>query len=80
MDDRGVLDRSPEETKKFTASPRLPDCLCDPPSLLLNGYRESAREGNFSLSLSIEVTNEWSHASTSLMTQWRTQKQFRILL
>jgi hypothetical protein len=44
LDDREVGVRVPVDSRIFS-SPRRPDGLCDPPSLLSNGYRGSFPEG-----------------------------------
>jgi hypothetical protein len=62
-----VRSSSPGKDKRFFCSPKRPDWLCGPPSLLLNGYRGSfprtKRPGfavNHSSVASVEVNKEWS--------------------
>jgi hypothetical protein len=80
LDGRGVEVRVPVE-ERFFSSPRRPDRLWSPPSLLSSGYRElfpwglkrPGREADHSLPTSAEIKNMWNHPpSPSTTTSWRT--------
>jgi hypothetical protein len=71
LDDQGVGVQVPEESSVFS-SPRHPDWLWDPPSLLFNGYqvffspgvKRPGREADHSPPTSAEVKKTWLHRST----------------
>ena len=62
-----------------STSPKCPDRLWGPPSLLFNGYRDSlpgvvqpGREADHSRSPSAEVKNEWNYTSSTFIALTRT--------
>jgi len=73
--------------KRFLSSPKYPDRLWGPPSLLFNRYRgsvpaekRSGRDIDHSPPYSTEVKNEWSYSSTPFYTpSWYGQVQIFLL-
>ena len=66
-----------------SSSPKCPDRLWGPPSLLFNGYRDSlpgvvrpGREADHSPSPSAEVKNEWSYTSSTFIAWTRTGSSY----
>ena len=64
--------------QRFNSSPKRPDQLWDPSSLLLNGQYSSlpgvkrqAHEINHSPPSNAKVTNEWSYTSTPSISLYR---------
>ena len=68
---RMVRGSNPSRDKRFISSPKRPNRLCDPPSLLFIGYRGSfpgikqpGSQFNHSPPFSVEVKSEWSYTAT----------------
>jgi len=77
---RAVWGSNPGKNKIYAISPKGPDRLCSPPSLLLSGYRaffpgvkRPECEFNHSLPSSAEVKNVYRYASTPPYTRARCE-------
>jgi hypothetical protein len=64
LDDRGVGIRVPVGSRIFS-SPRCPDRLWGPPSLLSPGVKRLGREADHSPPITAEVKKTWIYRSTS---------------